>query len=70
MENLDYELLRFEISKIGSSMIDLGKDVFKSSGFIGSSVNFNFDSLKKKLLYLVKCQVYFKFKYIDYLGRD
>jgi hypothetical protein len=63
MENLDYELLRFEISKIGyNPVIDIEKDVFKSSGFMSNTQKNCSDSLTKKLLYLVKCQVYFKFK--------
>jgi hypothetical protein len=66
MENMDYELLRFEISKIGSnSVINTETDFFKSSGYIANSLKFCSDSLTRKLLFLVKCQVYLKFKYLD-----
>lgn len=65
---MDYELLRFQISKIGSnSVINTETDFFKSrsSEYIANSPKFCSDSLTKKLLFLVKCQVYLKFKYLD-----
>ena len=45
MDNLEYEILKFEINKLGSANINLS-----------TSFN-NLDSLKKKLLFLVKCKV-------------
>jgi hypothetical protein len=55
MENLNYDLLRFKIGRKGNFAVDSNRNF--STGSANASLSFTSDSLKKKLLYLVKCQV-------------
>ena len=62
MENLNYDLLRFEIGRKGNFAVDSNQKI--STGFANANLSFTSDSLKKKLLYLVKCQVSDVIKFI------